>query len=143
MDETYNIRVVGSGPIALFTCWSLSNNNNVDIVSDRLLLCPHDYRIFINNSHLPGFFTPNVFPSSSLLEGHYDLYIVCATPSRSLAIADHLQTSYPQSKVLILSTYSSPIFDSLSHFSDIRLYAWPLVSVEAENGTLYLSLIHI
>ena len=69
MDETYHIRVVGSGPIALFTCWCLSiNNNHVDIVSDRLVGSNHEYRIFLDSSYLPGFFTPNVLPSSALLE---------------------------------------------------------------------------
>ena len=145
MDETYHIRVVGSGPIALFTCWCLSNNNNyVDIVSDRLVGHKHEYRIFLDSSYLTGVFTPNVFPFSALLEGHYDLYVVCATPSRSLAIADELQSSHPQSIVLILSTYSSTIFDSLVPFRSTRFYAWPLVSVEAQNRSIYsTNLLHL
>ena len=145
MDETYHIRVVGSGPIALFTCWCLSNNNNhVDIVSDRLVGTNHEYRIFLDSSYLPGAFTPNVLPTSALLEGQYDLFVVCATPSRSLAIADELQSSNPESIVLILSTYSSTIFDSLVPFRNTRFYAWPLVSVEAQNRSIYsTNLLHL
>ena len=138
MEEFYNIRVIGSGPIALFTCWSLSHSNNkVDIVSDRLLDSINEYRIFIDDSYLHGLFTADVSPSLALSEGQFDLYIVCATPSCSLAIADRLQSSNPQSKVLILCTYSSTIFDSLAHYRFTRFYAWPLVSVESENGTIY------
>ena len=145
MDETYHIRVVGSGPIALFTCWCLSNNNNhVDIVSDRLVGPNHEYRIFLDSSYLPGGFTPNVLPSSALLDGKYDLFVVCATPSRSLAIADELQSSNSESIVLILSTYSSTIFDSLVPFRNTRFYAWPLVSVEAQNRSIYsTNLLHL
>ena len=138
MDEAYNIRIVGSGPIALFTCWSLSNcNNKVDIISDRLAFCSNQYRIFIDRSYLPGFFTPDIFPSTSLLAGQHDLYIVCNSPARSLVIADKLQLFNPQSKVLILSTYSCNISDSLLRNPLTRFYAWPLVSVESENHSIY------
>ena len=138
MDKNYNICVVGSGPIALFTCWSLRQfNNHVSIVSDRLYLSTNKIRVFLNDKYLPGHFSFAVSPTSDLFVELSDLYILCGTPSRSLAIADQLQSSNPQSKVLILSTYSQTIFDSLSQYSSSRFFAWPLVSVEFDGSSIF------
>ena len=122
MSNIHKICVVGSGPVSVFICWSLkyNTNNTVEIVSDRLLLCINQYNIYVDNTYLPNPFTPTVLPSSSLAKPCHDLYIICCTPARSLEIADSLQLHDSQLQVLIVSSYSSAIFESLSDYPSRR-----------------------
>ena len=135
MSNIHKICVVGSGPVSLFIGWSLMHNTNniVEIVSDRLLLCSNKYQLYIDNTYLASSFTPIVLPSSSLANPHHDLYILCCTPPRSLEIADSLQLQDSDLPVLIVSSYSAAIFESLSNHPSRRFYAWPLVSVEFDD----------
>lgn len=138
MDKINKIRIVGSGPIALFLCWSLTQieNNSVVIVSDRLVSTSHSYQIYIDNAYLPKLFSPNSIPSSDLLHGYSDLYIVCDSPTKSTMISDKLQSYHPDSQVLIVSSYTSDMGHSNVYFDRNRFYAWPLVSVETANGCI-------
>ena len=141
MEEIRKIRVVGSGPIALFICWSISciDNNIVDIISDRLVSSPHNYHVFVDNNYLSKNFVPNILPSSELLNGSIDLYIICDSPSKSIKIADKIQNYYSDFKVLIVSSYLSDMFGSQSNPRLHRYYAWPLVSVESNNNMCIVS----
>lgn len=137
MSNTPKVSVVGSGPVSLFICWSLIRTNiPAEIISDRLLFNSNQYKLYIDNTYLPDYFTPKVIPSSQILKTNSNLYVLCSSPARSLEVAYFLHKHNSLSNVLIASSFNTTILDYLRQYPLRSLYAWPLVSVEYDSQCL-------
>lgn len=138
MDEFNKICVIGSGSVALFVAWTLEQNkfNRVSIISDRLYQSQRRYKVFIKNTFQSAIYSPSIKSSAELVANVSNVYIVCDSPQKSIEIVSLIEKERPDSKILIISSFSPILGEYSTRIYQNIVYAWPLLSVEIDNNII-------